>query len=66
MFTVILDFEENSAKVKVRQIIENLTAKELGATLTELSKQYVLLFDTVTNFTTAVGCTICFTVTDRK
>ena len=65
MFTVIMNYETSSHEYIRREIKENLTARELGNYLTELSKKYVLLFDTVDNVIEAVGCTMYFTAKER-
>ena len=65
MFTVVMNYETSLHEYIKREIKENLTARELGNYLTELSKKYVLLFDTVRDVIEAVGCTMHFTATER-
>ena len=53
MIDLIIDFDRPN-----NQEIHNLTLKELGSVLTELSEQYYLLFETVRNVNPNVGCTM--------
>lgn len=51
MITLIID--GHMVGIIKRQIFNHLTLKELGETLTELSKEYILAYETVRNVTLA-------------
>lgn len=56
MITLIIDL--SGVGISSSQIVKNLTLKELGTVLTELSDGYILCFDTVTNINPATSCTL--------
>jgi hypothetical protein len=49
-----------------REIKEQLTLRELGNALTELSAKYVLVFDTVQNIIPACSCDLYVTIVDKR
>lgn len=63
MFDLIIDYEDRTKK---REIKEHLTAKEMAEVITEYSKDYIMVFDMVTNVISAVGCTMWFTCIPRS
>ena len=62
MITLILDNQITNK----RQVIENMTIKEFGEKLLELSDRYVLVFDTVNNLNPMVSFDIYLTVMARR
>ena len=63
MITLIIDKHDIG---EVREIKSNVTLKELGAILTELSAKYILVFDTVRNINPAVGCDMYVTAVAKR
>ena len=60
MITLIVNSETD------RQVFENLTLRELGAKLTELSKKYVLVFDDARRVHPDVGCDLYITIASLR
>lgn len=63
MITLIVD---KMAIGEKREIFNNLTLKELGEKLTELSAKYVLVFDTVRNIIPEGGCDLYISVATKR
>jgi len=60
MITLIVNGDFN------REVFENLTLRELGAKLTELSEKYVLVFDDARRVYPDVGCDLYVTIADLR
>lgn len=65
MITLVIDL--NGVGIDDRQIVKNLTIPELGTVLTEMSKGYILVYDTVrTGDDASAGCTLYISAVAKK
>lgn len=64
MITLVVDFE--CMVPNKRKVFENLTVKEFGEKIVELSKDYVLVYDTCKNRQTASFCDMMLVAVDTR